>query len=105
MRFHIHVYFDLEYKPYAVGVYEAMSYTFPNINMGKIYDQPIGPHTKPMFQVSITPEMFGVVVPWLMFNRNNLDVLVHPVSGDELNDHTKRVLWLGSPVDLDLDKL
>lgn len=106
-EFHIHVYFDLNNKQKACDVYNAMSQSFPStILMGSIHDQPIGPHTKPMFSASLISDMmFGPMINWLMFNRQGLSVLVHPISDDDLTDHTEHALWLGQPVALDLNKL
>ena len=45
------------------------------------------------------------VVPWLMFNRQGLDILIHPLIDDEVEDHTAHAVWLGKPVELLTDKL
>ena len=103
--YHAHVYFDSQTEKEAELLYGLIGNMFPNVRLGTIHDRPLGPHTKPMFQVLLTPEMFGPVVSWLMLNRAGLDVLVHPETGDEIADHTKHVLWLGSPVALDLNGL
>ena len=46
-----------------------------------------------------TPE-FQSVVPWLMLNRDGLDILVHPLTDSSYNDHTANAMWLGTPVAL-----
>ena len=43
-----------------------------------------------------TPE-FQNIVPWLMLNREGLDVLVHPLTESSYDDHSKNALWLGTP--------
>ena len=40
-----------------------------------------------------------------MFNREGLDVLVHPLTESNYDDHSKLALWLGTPVPLRLDRL
>jgi len=40
-----------------------------------------------------------------MLNREGLDVLVHPLTDDMVDDHTVYVLWLGTPVKLKLDTM
>ena len=40
-----------------------------------------------------------------MFNRQGLDILIHPLSDDEYDDHTANALWLGNPVPLKLEIL
>jgi DOPA 4,5-dioxygenase len=39
-------------------------------------------------------------VPWLMFNRQGLNILIHPLTDDEVEDHTEHAVWLGAPVGL-----
>jgi aromatic ring-cleaving dioxygenase len=58
-----------------------------------------------MYQVAFEAEEFPTLVPWLMLNREGLDVLVHPLSGDSVADHTRFAAWLGAPRPLRLDVL
>jgi len=44
-------------------------------------------------------------VPWLMLNRDSLDVLVHPLTESSYDDHSKNALWLGTPVPMRLEIL
>jgi DOPA 4,5-dioxygenase len=38
-------------------------------------------------------------------NRARLDVLVHPLTKDAMEDHSSYAIWLGNPVDLKLHTL
>jgi aromatic ring-cleaving dioxygenase len=58
-----------------------------------------------MYQVAFVSSEFPRLVPWLMLNRDGLDVLVHPQSGDSVADHTRFAMWLGQPLPLRLDVL
>ena len=40
-----------------------------------------------------------------MFNRQGLDVLVHPLPDNSYTDHSRYAVWLGAPVALRLDTL
>ena len=40
-----------------------------------------------------------------MFNRQGLNILIHPLTDDEVEDHTEHAAWLGAPVGLLTDKL
>jgi DOPA 4,5-dioxygenase len=40
-----------------------------------------------------------------MFNREGLDILVHPLTDDMVDDHTVYAMWLGTPVKLKLDTM
>jgi DOPA 4,5-dioxygenase len=37
-----------------------------------------GPHPIPQVQVIFHKDAFTDILPWLMFNRRGLDILVHP---------------------------
>ena len=102
--FHAHVYFDPASRDAAARVREGLGARF-DVQLGRWHDKPIGPHPKSMYQVKFLPDQFGTVVPWLMLNREGLDVLVHPETGDDVGDHSHRALWLGEKLELDLEFL
>jgi aromatic ring-cleaving dioxygenase len=52
--------------------------------------------------LAFRPDLFGELVPWLMQHRDDLNVLVHPITDDELRDHRDWSLWLGQSRPLDL---
>lgn len=65
-----------------------------------------GPHPVAQRQVILRKESFAAdLVPWLMFNRQGLNILIHPLTDDEVEDHTEHAVWLGTPVGLLTDKL
>jgi aromatic ring-cleaving dioxygenase len=102
--FHAHVYFDPATRDTAARVREGVGARF-DVQLGRWHDQPVGPHPKAMYQVKFLPGQFGEVVPWFMLNREGLDVLVHPETGDDVGDHSDRSLWLGEKLELNLEFL
>lgn len=102
--FHAHIYFDAASREVAARVREGLGNKFA-VQLGRWHDKPIGPHPKAMYQVAFLPEQFGKVVPWLMLNREGLDILVHPETGDDVGDHTDRSLWLGDKLELKIEFL
>ncbi|SRR5260221_10627271 len=100
--FHAHVYFDAATRRTAEQVYAALARCF-DVKLGSLHGQPVGPHSKPMFQVTLAPEEFATVVPWLMVHRSGLSVLVHPTTGNEVADHDTHPLWMGEALPLDID--
>jgi DOPA 4,5-dioxygenase len=39
---------------------------------------------------------------WLSLNRQGLVVLIHPLTGDDLADHTEHAIWMGAVRPLDV---
>jgi DOPA 4,5-dioxygenase len=97
--FHAHVYYDTSTRAAAARVREGLAARFA-VQLGGWHDGPVGPHTKAMYQVVFSPSQFGEVVPWLMMNREGLDVLVHPHTDNSVRDHLEHSLWLGNKLKL-----
>ncbi|HEX9880836.1 MAG TPA: DOPA 4,5-dioxygenase family protein [Candidatus Binatia bacterium] len=99
-KYHAHVYYDPDTRKTAAHVRKGLEKF--NAVVGSWHDEPVGPHTKGMYQVEFSPKEFSAIVPWLMLNREGLDVLVHPStnSGDGYGDHTVRSLWLGNRLEI-----
>ncbi|MFO1073078.1 MAG: DOPA 4,5-dioxygenase family protein [Geminicoccaceae bacterium] len=102
--FHAHVYYTEASRPRAADLRSALGARFA-VTLGRWHDQPIGPHSRGMYQVAFPPEAFADLLPWLMLNRDGLDILVHPETGDEVADHTAHALWLGERLPLRLEAL
>lgn len=102
--FHAHIYFDATTREAAARVREGLGSRF-QVQLGRWHDKPIGPHPQAMYQVAFLPDEFGEVVPWLMLNRQGLDILIHPETGDAVGDHLERSLWLGEKLELDIEPL
>ncbi len=102
--FHAHVYFDDATREAAARVHEGLSANF-DVRLGRWHEKPVGPHPIGMYQVAFSPELFGTLVPWLMLNREDLDILIHPSTGDDVADHTDHALWLGDKLELNIEFL
>lgn len=103
--YHAHVYYDPATRPVAERLREAIGAGFPAALLGRWHDKPVGPHPVSMYQVAFPVEDFPRLVPWLMLNRGGLAVLVHPLTGDDYEDHAAHPLWLGPPLSLKLEIL
>ncbi len=102
--YHAHVYYELATRPLAERLRQAIGERFA-VTLGRWHDQPIGPHPRSMYQVAFDVAEFPRLVPWLMLNRGDLSVLVHPRTGDDYEDHARFPLWLGTPLPLRLEAL
>ena len=100
--YHAHVYYDAETRPRAERLRETIAATL-GIEVRDLSDEPRGPHPEPQFRFTFTTAQFQDVVPWLMLNREGLDVLVHPLTDNSYDDHSRYAVWLGSPVPLKLN--
>ena len=103
-EFHAHVYFGEDTIETARAVCERARDAF-NIEMGRMHEKPVGPHPRAMYQVAFAPGVFADFVPWLMLNRRDLTILVHPETGEEVPDHQTHPIWLGEKLDLDVEFL
>jgi aromatic ring-cleaving dioxygenase len=102
--YHAHIYYDSNTKPKAAQLREVLLGKF-KVEPGGFSDEPRGPHPISQFNVIFETSEFQDIVPWLMLNRDGLDVLVHPLTESSYDDHSKNAMWLGTPVSLKLDIL
>jgi aromatic ring-cleaving dioxygenase len=102
--YHAHVYYDPKTRAKAERLRVGIGERFAG-RLGSWHDEPVGPHPVAMYQVAFAAEEFPRLVPWLMLNRDGLDVLVHPMTGDAVADHTRHALWLGKPQPLRIEVL
>jgi DOPA 4,5-dioxygenase len=100
--FHAHVYFDEATRGAAERLREQLTPRFA-LELGRWHVQPVGPHTKPMYEAAFAGAEFAAVVPWLMLNRGGLSILVHPNTDDPVADHEAFPLWLGEAVAIDVE--
>jgi aromatic ring-cleaving dioxygenase len=104
--YHAHIYYDpAKTRAAAERLREGLGAAFPAATLGSWHDEPVGPHTMAMYQVAFAAVDFARLVPWLMLNRDGLDVLVHPLAGSAYDDHTIYAMWLGDKLPLRLDVL
>jgi len=102
--YHAHIYYTPETREVAARVRTGIAARFHAV-IGRWHDEAVGPHPVSMYQVAFEAAEFARIVPWLMINRADLDILVHPQSGDAYLDHSRFALWLGDKQPLRLDVL
>jgi DOPA 4,5-dioxygenase len=102
--YHAHVYFDAATRPAAERLRNTLVGMLA-VEPGAFADEPRGPHPVPQFNVIFEISQFQNIVPWLMLNHEGFDVLIHPLTDSNRDDHTRYALWLGTPVPLKLERL
>ncbi|WP_298444348.1 DOPA 4,5-dioxygenase family protein [uncultured Ferrimonas sp.] len=101
--YHAHVYFEQETLAQAQQLCAQAGEQF-GLRVGRVHQRPIGPHTMWSCQIVFDNKEFESLIPWLDAHRNGLSVLVHGLTGDDLQDHTEHAYWLGEQVILDLSE-
>ncbi len=105
--FHAHVYFEGEERSRA----EALRDRFvaragpggPVLFVGRMTDGPAGPHPIPQFEVHFLKRSLDEMLTTI--RASGLRALVHPLTDDDLADHTSLGEWIGAPIELDVSVL
>jgi DOPA 4,5-dioxygenase len=103
-NFHAHVYYDApKTRAQAEKLCQTAGQKF-GVKVGRMHDNPVGPHPRGSCQLTIATDQFSEVVSWLVLNRKGLTVFTHAQTGNALKDHTDHVIWLGRSETLKLDQ-
>ena len=100
-KYHAHVYFDEQTTEQARELCETAAALF-GVAMGRLHQKLVGPHPHWSCQLAFDSAQFNKLIPWLEAHREGLNILVHGVTGNDLEDHTTNASWLGEPATLDL---
>ena len=107
--YHAHIYYDLHDRAPAEGLRERLSASagagafVDVVFVGEMRDANVGPHPKPQFEIHFLENALPVVVE--MIESSGLTALVHPLTDDDLADHTSLGTWIGEPLPLELSVL
>ena len=71
--------------------------------VGQLKDGKAGPHPIPQFEIHYTEEALPAILK--LIEASGLTALVHPLTDDDLADHTTLAHWIGTPIELDLSTL
>jgi aromatic ring-cleaving dioxygenase len=107
--YHAHIYYAPEQRAAAAALRDRLRNAAADDPLssirfvGELRDHKVGPHTIPQFEIHFEQRLLALVEPELV--RSGLRVLIHPLTLDDLGDHTHLGRWIGEPVDLDLTVL
>ncbi|GAA5919324.1 hypothetical protein JCM6882_002776 [Rhodosporidiobolus microsporus] len=105
--FDFHIYYSSPRQTeHARKLHERIRREFPELRVYRLWEQPVGPHPVPMFEVNtFTPAQFGAFFGFLVAYRGDLSILIHPNTDNELADHTTKATWMGPPYPLNVEPL
>ena len=101
-KYHAHVYFDKSTVEQAQLLCEEAGKRF-NVVVGRMHHKPVGPHPCWSCQLAFDRSNHTNLLTWLALNRKGLKILIHPLTGNDLKDHTDYASWMGEPQALKLD--
>ena len=101
--FHAHIYYEPAQRPAATALRDRFRALPSILFVGGMIDRGIGPHPMPQYEVHCRESSVAEVVA--MIEETGLRALVHPLTDDDLADHTSLARWIGEPVPLDLGVL
>ena len=102
--FHAHIYYSDDDRPAAEALRDRFLDTPSQVLfVGRMMDSGVGPHPIAQYEVHFLEDARPDVVAAI--ENSGLRALVHPLTDDDLADHTSLAHWIGEPVELDVSVL
>jgi branched-chain amino acid aminotransferase len=107
--YHAHIYYVPGSRPTAEAVRRRLGELNAGGNVpqlqfiGELRDRKVGPHPMAQFEIHFTRDLLPTITD--IVRHSGLTTLVHPLTNDDLADHTTLGQWIGTPLELDLTVL
>ena len=104
--YHAHIYYSAAQRPAAAVLRDEfirLGASRGILFVGRMTEGKAGPHPIPQYEVHFPERSLAGIVAAI--EASGLRALVHPLTDDDLADHTSLARWIGEPVELDLDVL
>ena len=102
--YHAHIYFSPEQRDAAEDLRSRFEADPTILFVGRMTDGKVGPHPIPQYEVHFLESELKPIQEIL--RASGLRALVHPLTLDDLADHTSLGEWInGGPLNLDLTTL
>jgi aromatic ring-cleaving dioxygenase len=105
--FHAHIYYSGDQRAAAEALRDdflgRMSPGADILFVGQMTDRGVGPHPIPQYEVHFLERSRDKVIAAI--EASGLRALVHPLTDDDVADHTSLARWIGESVELDVTVL
>jgi aromatic ring-cleaving dioxygenase len=102
--YHAHIYYSDDELPAARALRAEFAAGRPQVLfVGQMTDRGVGPHPIPQYEVHFLEGARPRVIAAI--EASGLRALVHPLTDDDLADHTTLAQWIGEPLELDVSLL
>ncbi len=107
--YHAHIYYAAAERSVATNLRDKLRAARADdplsrlLFVGELRDHKAGPHITSQFEIHFDERLLPAVEAELA--RSGLRILIHPLTLDDLGDHTYLGRWIGQPVELDLTVL
>ena len=107
--YHAHIYYSEEQRPAALRLRDELVRRSAEggeprlLFAGAPADGRAGPHPVSQYEVHFRKASLAAMIAAL--EESGLRALVHPLTEDDLADHTTLAHWIGEPLELDLEVL
>lgn len=107
--YHAHIYYEAATRVRAAAANQYLREAMASggtprlLFVGSLRDGKAGPHPIPQFEIHFTRDALEDVRSFI--EVNGFTALIHPLTDDDLADHTSLAEWIGTPLDMDLTTL
>ena len=107
--YHAHIYYTFYKHGLATALEQKLrqaksSGAIPELFfIGELRDRALGPHPIPEFEIHFSKAMLAQIMALL--EPSGLTCLVHPLTDNDLADHTSLAQWIGKPLPLKVEVL
>jgi DOPA 4,5-dioxygenase len=101
--YHAHIYYSDDERGRAERLREDFQGNADILFVGRMMDRGVGPHPIPQYEVHFAERSRADVIEAIA--ASGLRALVHPLTDDDLADHTTSAHWIGEQVELDVSTL
>ena len=97
--YHAHIYYSAGERDAAAMLRNRFASAPEILFVGSMTDRPVGPHPVAQFEIHFLAPSVATVIATI--EATGLRALVHPLTHDDLADHTTGGRWIGEPLELD----